>query len=50
MKTTTQNLFKPIVSIRIPKKLLQKIDEKAKEKNTTRSFIINQMLKQCTDR
>ncbi|MGL5278723.1 MAG: ribbon-helix-helix protein, CopG family [Cetobacterium sp.] len=50
MKSKNINHFKPIVSIRISKYLLTKIDEKAKEENKTRSYIINQILKTHTTR
>ena len=41
--------FKSIISLRISGKLLKQIDEKAKEKNKTRSYIINELLKNYTN-
>lgn len=45
MKNEKTYPFKPIISLRISGKLLQLIDKKAKEENTTRSHMINKILK-----
>ncbi|WP_366099782.1 ribbon-helix-helix protein, CopG family [uncultured Cetobacterium sp.] len=50
MKNKNNNHFKPIISIRISRFLLTKIDELAKEKKKTRSSLINDMIKSYTDR
>lgn len=48
MKNEKDYSFKPIISLRIPRKLLIQIDKKAKEENKSRSYIITEFLKSMT--
>jgi len=48
MKNEKDYSFKPIISLRISRKLLLKLDKKAKEKKT-RSYMINKILNNSID-
>lgn len=45
MKNEKDYTFKPIISLRISRNLLLKLDKKAKEEKKTRSYMINKILK-----
>ena len=50
MKSEKIYPFKPIISLRISGKLLQQIDQKAKEEKINRSTMINKILKESINR
>ncbi len=49
MKNEKDYSFKPIISLRISRKLLLKLDKKAKEEKKTRSYMINKILNSSID-
>lgn len=49
MKNEKDYSFKPIISLRISRKLLLKLDKKAKEEKKTRSYMINKILNNSID-